>query len=541
MSGGHTMKEDYIREYTRQYMEKIFYFCLKKTGNQQEAEDLASDISLSVFAELRKGVIPAHFSAWVWQIARNRYSRWADTRHKRAETFSGADLEECQVPAGEMTEDKYIKSEEIALLRRELAFVASDYRNVLVAYYIEDRPIRDIATKLGLTTEATKKRLTRARKILKGGMNMAREFGIKSYNPEEVRFCTSGDQPSGLPWKVIDRKIPKNILLQASNNPSTIEELSIELGIAAPYMEEEVERLVSATLLKKLGDKKFVTNFLIEDSECQLKIYMAQRKYSKERSGLADKIAEDMLPKIRELGIAGAHMSDADVKWWLVIYIIDVCIHKLDGSCDIIRPDKRENGESWGIIGYEAAELPENCTMGHSGCGYENGMFWKYEISDYDMWVRAGGMGSQEVMLLGDILKNKRSLQSLSEPEISMWKGRRPGKGIEGRFAHECEDGTVVPDILVFEGDALKRVEEAVTGHAAFETLLKNIQSAFDSTVDILKEDKNDVLRTQLHYCASMDITNIRMMTVHDEVESGRLTLPEDPARSTAAMWLNLK
>lgn len=537
MSGGHTMVQNYIREYTGQYLEKIFYFCLKKTGNQQEAEDLASDISLCIFAELQKGVIPTHFSAWIWQIARNRYSRWADDRHKRVERFSGIDIGECEISGGEITEESYIKSEEIALLRRELAFISADYRNVLVAYYIEDRPIRNIAKKLGLTTEAVKKRLTRARAILKGGMDMAREFGIKSYNPEEVRFCTSGEQHSGLPWKAIDRKIPKNILLQASNNPSTIEELSIELGIAAPYMEEEVERLVSATLLKKLGDKKYVTNFLIEDSECQLKIHMAQRKFSKERSELADKIAEDLLPKMRELGIAGAHISDADVKWWLVIYIIDVCIHKLDGSCDIIRPDKRENGETWGIIGYEAAELPENCTMGHSGCGNEIGMFWKYEISDYDMWARAGGMGSQEVMLLGDILKNKRSLQSLSKPEISIWEGN-PGKGIEGRFAHESEDGTVVPDILVFEGDALKQVEEVIMGHAAYDALLKNIQSAYDSTVDILREDKNDVLRTQIHYCASMDITNIRMMTVHDEVESGRLTLPKDPARSTAAMWL---
>ena len=156
MSGGYTMAQDYIRVYTRDYMEKIFYFCLKKTGNQQEAEDLASDISLSVFAELRRGVIPTHFSAWVWQIARNRYSRWAETRHKRAERLFEIDIGEYELSDSKMTEDSYIRSEEIVLLRRELAFITSEYRNVLVAYYIEDKPIREIAKKLGLTMEAAK-------------------------------------------------------------------------------------------------------------------------------------------------------------------------------------------------------------------------------------------------------------------------------------------------------------------------------------------------------------------------------------------------
>ena len=34
-------------KYADEYMEKVFYFCLKKTGSRQEAEDLSSDISLA--------------------------------------------------------------------------------------------------------------------------------------------------------------------------------------------------------------------------------------------------------------------------------------------------------------------------------------------------------------------------------------------------------------------------------------------------------------------------------------------------------------
>ena len=53
--------------YSRDYMEKVFYFCLRRTGDAYEAEDLTSDISLSILSALRGGAIPRHFPAWVCQ------------------------------------------------------------------------------------------------------------------------------------------------------------------------------------------------------------------------------------------------------------------------------------------------------------------------------------------------------------------------------------------------------------------------------------------------------------------------------------------
>ncbi len=84
----------------------------------------------------------------------------------------------------------------------------------------------------------------------------------------------SRDTPDDLPWAVSRRRIPKNILLQASANPLTIEELSTELGIGSPYMEEEVAILLKANLLKKVGNR-YVTNFSIVSGECQLAMYEA--------------------------------------------------------------------------------------------------------------------------------------------------------------------------------------------------------------------------------------------------------------------------
>ena len=262
MQEANELRERMIQEFAENYMEKLFYFCLKKTGNQLEAEDLTQEIALQIISSLNKGTIPTSFSAWVWQIARNCYAGWANEKHRRQEALSGSDIGDYEIEdTSENILDEMIHAEQMSLLRRELAFIKSDYRNIVVAYYIENKSIRQIASALSLPENTVKSRLFRAREILKEGMNMAREFGKRSYKPEEITFAASGPQPSGLPWKAVQRSIQKNILLQASNNPSTIEELSIELGIALPYMEEEVEVLHRATLLEKKKDK-YITNFL---------------------------------------------------------------------------------------------------------------------------------------------------------------------------------------------------------------------------------------------------------------------------------------
>ena len=525
-------REQLVNTLVKDHIDKLFYFCLKKTGNSFEAEDLTSDILLNILSSLEKGLLPISFSTWVWQIARNRYCVWAEKKHRHNEWLSGSDIGDYEIEDEDAKlEDQLMQSENMALLRRELAFISSEYRNIIVAYYIEDRKIKDIAASLHLPEGTVKSRLFRARKILKEGMNMAREFGVRSYKPEDIDFATSGYQPSGLPDDAIKRKLPKNILLEADNNPMTVEKLAIELGTAVPYMEEEVELLVRATLLKKVGDK-YVTSFFIVNKECRLKIYYAQRKTSKERSAIVDTIVSDSLEEIRAMGIVPNGMSDADLKWWATIYAVDHFIQTLD----VVRydwPEMRSNGEVWGIMGLEKIELPEKCRMCHSGSGQlGRDICWVYKISDYKLWNRVGEMEIEETLFLADVLKNKRKLSSFTDAESRLWKK------IENRFAHTEEDGSITADILVIPREKLRKIEALWKAHPLSEKLIRNLSDTFEETVQILKKSSNPLLKDQLAYCASMQILNIRMMTVHDAVEAGNLTVPADPKNSTIATWL---
>lgn len=527
-----TSDRDYMIQYAEQYMGKVFYFCLKKTGALQEAEDLTSDISLSILTELKKGVVPVHFPAWVWQIARNRYSHWAKQKRKAREQFYGEDIDAFEIAGETGVEDQYLRSEELSLLKRELAFVSYNYRRILIAYYMEERTIREIAKREELSEGAVKMRLLRARTILKEGMEMAREFGTKSYNPEEITFAASGKQPSGLPWSAVNRMLPRNILLQADNNPSTIEELSMEMGIAAPYMEEECELLCKATLLKKTGDR-YVTNFAILDKECQQKIYQAQLEGAEEHSRLVDAMAEDMIPVLEELQAVRNGMRKEDVKWFAVTHIADYCAQQVNGFCCADLCEVRENGETWGFIGYENTNLPK-MIMGHNGNGTEKAMFWAYKIRGYDLWHRAGEMNDRQTLLLGDLLRNRRDISTLTESEKEVWEE------ICGKFAHSDEKGTVIPDILVFEDGALQDLQKAIRKHPLYSEVMEMQQVLFDKIFHILESCHGSMLHQEFTFYASMETLDIRQVIVNKEVENGRLKVPEDPSKSTLAMYMEL-
>ena len=208
------MRDRLVSEFAENYMEKLFYFCLKKTGRSVEAEDLTQDIALQIIIALNKGTLPTSFSAWIWQIARNRYSVWAKEKHDRNESVTGSDISDYELEdESRNILDEMIYAEQTALLRRELAFIKSDYRNIVVAYYIENKSTREIALSLSLPANTVKSRLLRARQILKEGMDMAREFGKRSYNPEEIVYSNICTAPGelGQPWTLMDPKLNQNI------------------------------------------------------------------------------------------------------------------------------------------------------------------------------------------------------------------------------------------------------------------------------------------------------------------------------------------
>ena len=515
-------KDSLIYAVIQDYSEKIFYFCLKKSGNVHEAEDLASDITLNIIASLDKGIIPEKLSAWIWRIARNRYSVWADKKHKQAVAEESKDISDFEIKDNAYNpEEEFVNSENLSLLRRELAMASSDYRNILVAYYFKGNKINDIARSLNIPAGTVMSKLYRARKILKEGMEMAREFGKRSYKPESISFYASGNQPSGLPWSAIKRKIPVNILCQAHNNPSTLQELSLELGIAAPYMEEEVELLVKAELLKKVENNKYLTNFFIVPVECQNRLNEVICAFAEKHAAAIWQLAEPVLKKADELGVTFGNYSINDAKMYFALYL-EQLIETSSFKGNIFSHFKRSDGGNWGIIGFEedaVCRLPSsffnnngNGWIGTSWKGYQaqtqDAVFskrrYKKDVPDYYLNATLNAI-VKDVPLTQFSEAEKENLQKLTN---------------EGFCAVQCS-GRPYVNAIVFKDKMEVQLKEYLCSLAGYKSLSKDMRNCIDTTKEIVAEYSNKYLKEDFEFYAAMSIVELRSVFARLWKDSG--------------------
>ncbi len=451
-------------EFAENYMEKLFYFCLKKTGCNEEAEDLTQDIALQIITALNKGTIPTNFSAWVWQIARNRYSVWAKEKHKRNESVTGSDISDYELEdESENILDGMIHTEQLALLRRELAFIKSDYRNIVVGYYIENKSVRDIASSLSISISAVQQRLHRARIILKEGMDMAREFGKRSYNPEQIAFVQSGrDGKNGQPWSIITHLLYKNIFLETYENPQTAEELALELGIALPYMEDELEFLTREQLLTK-SENKYQTAFKIISKEEQRKKYENNKKIQK---ALTHKICELIDIYINEDGskVNYDYVGYEAAKWALIVRTFDWLQYSAKETNNTSKeyknsyPSRPDDG-AWILTGYETIDWEEPPFIGQNG-------YLSHDKSEVKMDVDFG----QFKFFFKNIQEKTPTHLNWMEA-YTLWlvcSGRTEAcekayleKLLE--YGYLKKGGSIIPNVVIFDRNAEKPYNEKLT------------------------------------------------------------------------------
>ena len=411
MQDTNKMRNMLINEFAENYMEKLFYFCLKKTGSNIEAEDLTQDIAFQIITSLNKGTIPTSFSAWVWQIARNRYSLWAKKKHNRNESVNGSDIGDYEIAdESESILDEMIYIEQMSLLRRELAFIKSDYRNIVVAYYIENKNVREIAESLSLSINTVKSRLLRARQILKEGMDMAREFGKRSYNPEEIVYSNICTAPGelGQPWTLMDPKLNQNIFLACYDNPMTAEELAIEVGVALPYMEDAVRHLTSQILLIKNGEK-YETNFPIISREAQQKIHFYYKGILPQLVALITENTDRLMAQYKETGLCyyGEYQSYEEAKWMLLMnFYKDMYLLCKNSPKEKLGNTPRPNRGIWDVVAFEKCDFCPDMV----GCHHQYEGFVHYRFGYCGILNRTpANLTPEEAHELRLIVENKKA------------------------------------------------------------------------------------------------------------------------------------
>jgi RNA polymerase sigma-70 factor (ECF subfamily) len=144
----------------RRYFQKVFFYCRKIVGDQEEALDVSGDVFVKVFEKLGSLRAPASFQAWLFRIARNRCIN-VSVKKKRVNYLS----EEQFHMFSAAQEEEQQEEAETQIVRMSDAFNALPLsaQNLLKEKYFNGDSIETLMARYHLSESAVKMRLARAR------------------------------------------------------------------------------------------------------------------------------------------------------------------------------------------------------------------------------------------------------------------------------------------------------------------------------------------------------------------------------------------
>jgi len=380
------VREDEIVE----YIEPIFNFCVRRLNTRHDAEDLASEIMVHVLNGVQKYEIDS-LEKWVWRIARNRYARFVDARNKRGEQPSENDFADVQDDYDFV--DALMIADEYQRVFRYLHTLSSEYRNILVDYYIGELPVKQIAENYALSETTVKWRLNVSREKIKtriknGENNMSMMDANKVY--KHINWNTGLCNGSMDPNKYLHSQIARAICAAAYEKPLTVEEISLKTGLPTMYIEDELPRLIYGDAIVEEG-KKYAANFIVLRL-CDRAVM--QGKFAPLVADIGDYFAD--LFKSNEAGVAKMGFYGADFMMKRLGYIampmvLRGKIGKAKDSLDMPDgpyPPRQDGGYGWFIVAEHTEEESSDFRKASAdgGCnlnGDETDFIYWYWLSRY--------------------------------------------------------------------------------------------------------------------------------------------------------------
>ncbi len=339
--------EDRISDVSR----TIFNFCKSRTASTADAEDLSQEILLELCRSVGNLRSEAAFYGFMWSIAGNVYRQWY--KRKKRELLTSELDENTALPSFDILQEE---DETLALLRRELGLLHKKYRRAVILYYVDNKSCSEISRLLDTSESMVKYLLFKSRKILKEGMTMERTYGEKSYNPKSLKlrfwFWKNGDSRY---YHAADSKIAQNILFACCNDRIRPEQISLEIGVALPYIEDDLENLCKTGLLIKEG-LRYLTNIILITDDLRRELW-AKTAYAADRiADIVSAAVTEHEEKIRALGFAGCDMGFSSLAWQISALILyKAVIDDVETRAAFVHP-KDEFGTECVIWGVESAD-----------------------------------------------------------------------------------------------------------------------------------------------------------------------------------------
>jgi RNA polymerase sigma-70 factor (ECF subfamily) len=142
---------------------RVYRFALRIVGNAAAAEDLTSEVFLTVWRQAHCFKARSTVSTWLLAIARNK--AFTALRSRRAEPLDDATAATIEDPADDPERELQAKDRS-NVLRRCLTRLSPEHREIIDLVYYHEKSINEVAEIVGIPLNTVKTRTFYARRQL---------------------------------------------------------------------------------------------------------------------------------------------------------------------------------------------------------------------------------------------------------------------------------------------------------------------------------------------------------------------------------------
>ncbi len=343
-----------------EYVKPIYGFALKHCSNFQDAEDLAQEICLKTYRAFLVHDDIDSSAKFVWTIAHNVLVNFYRGKQKAGIGMPIDDLPDTLTAKDDMAAEIF-ENATIEKLQSEIAYLSKLQREIVVAYYYENRKQEEIAKSMGIPLGTVKWHLFEAKKNLKKGLETVRQTSELKFNPVKFEICgTNGPVGTkGANGNFFRTFLPQNIAYFVRQGAKSVDEIADALGVSPVYVESEANFLAEYGFLLKQGDR-YAINILLDEPTAEI-IKLHDTMYRQAASIFANELfdqlsessllsSDDIICEQTDPSLTPPSGTDRNfVLWSLIPYIAAFSGEKLmENSVSFeeaatIRPDGGQN------------------------------------------------------------------------------------------------------------------------------------------------------------------------------------------------------
>ncbi|WP_026678392.1 RNA polymerase sigma factor [Fictibacillus gelatini] len=153
-------------EFTKHYRNYLFRVIYSVLQNEKDAEDVLQEVLMKIH-----GALPRYngkgLKTWITRIAVNHSIDWKRKIARRKEDSMDDEALKQHASSGKLVELPLLHKETKEAVHRHLDEMPGNYRDVIYAFYIEEKSYKEIASDLNLEVANVKMKLHRGRSWMK--------------------------------------------------------------------------------------------------------------------------------------------------------------------------------------------------------------------------------------------------------------------------------------------------------------------------------------------------------------------------------------